>query len=179
MNTCIWAITIMAASMALPTSAAASQVAPVDGAQSFAGAGVSGPSSSASKVRLNAGFADAATKDGTRVLVVHLRMVRGWHVNAHPASEKFLIATQLSARAGDTAVALKTDYPPGVDSGVKLGGTAIKVYDDDTSIHATLPAATVAVVSAAGDMTVTVQVQACSDKGVCLPPSRLHQRLKW
>lgn len=179
MNARIWQLMAIAAPIMLLVGAIALYVAPVSAAQPLAGTDASGLSDSAGKVQLQAKFADAVAKDGTRSLVVHLHMGHGWHVNAHPASMEFLIPTQVSARAGGTEVALETNYPPGVDSGIKLSGTAIKVYNDDTRIDATLPVAAVEAGKAAGSLTVAVRIQACSDKGFCLPPSRLDQRLKW
>lgn len=175
----ILAIVITAAAMALPANAATLFASPKNGPRARAAIGAGSLPSSADKVQIRARFVAPVTQGGTRALVVQLTMARGWHVNAHPASLKFLIATRLSAHAGDAEAALDPHYPPGVDSGITLGGAAIKVYDDDTKITATLRATAVRVVKAAGSMTVVVRVQACGDQGVCLSPSRLDSRVQW
>lgn len=161
--------------VALPARAAAPDPAPM----LLASSGVSGMPDSADKVHVQAWFPGPVTHQGTRPLSVRLHMSSGWHVNAHPASLPSLIPTTLKATAAGKPVALHTQYPPGVNSGISLGGTAIKVYSSDTTLNATLPAKAVAAAKAAGALRVTVQVQSCSNRGICLPPADLHARLPW
>lgn len=134
---------------------------------------------SANKVHIQAWFPAPVANDGTRALAVRLRLASGWHVNAHPASLDSLIPTTLHARAGGSAVKLHTRYPPGVKSGITLGNTPIKVYGNNTTLNATLPPSAVAAAKAAGALSVSVRVQSCSNRGICLPPATVHTRLPW
>lgn len=134
---------------------------------------------SADKVHIRAWFPAPVTRAGTRALSVRLQLAKGWHVNAHPASLNSLIPTTLMASAGGNAIQLKTQYPPGRDSGIKLGSTHIKVYSNNTTLNATLPKSAVAAAKAAGALDVTVRVQSCSNRGICLPPARVSSRVPW
>lgn len=125
---------------------------------------------SASKVDATARYVQTS-HDDTRQLRVHLAIADGWHVNAHPASLDFLVPTSIRAFAGQQALPLAIDWPQGHDSGIQLGGTAIEVYSDDTVIPVTLEPAAVDTLQTAPALTLRVRVQACSDKGICLPPS--------
>lgn len=139
----------------------------------------SGLPDSADKVHIKAWFPAPVARAGTRALAVRLRLAKGWHVNANPASMKSLIPTTLRASAGGDAVKLNTQYPPGVDSGIKLGNTDIKVYSNNTTLNATLPKSAVVAAKAAGTLNVTVQVQSCSNRGICLPPAHVSTKVPW
>lgn len=141
--------------------------------------GVAGMPDSSDKVHIQAWFPAPVSNQGTRALSVRLRTAPGWHVNAHPASLPSLIATTLSATAGGKPVTLKTTYPSGEKSGIVLGGTAIKVYDNNTTLNAVLPPASVAAAKAAGRLGLTLHVQSCSNRGICLPPANVHTTVAW
>lgn len=127
---------------------------------------------SASKVDVSAEFQPATDHSEPRIRV-RLDMARGWHVNAHPASLDFLVATTIEARAGGETLALNIAWPEGRNSGIQVGGTRIKVYSDNTVIPVQLARTSATQLRAAGQLTLNVRVQACSDKGICLPPSTL------
>lgn len=131
-----------------------------------------GLANSASKVDVTARFRPA-TDDTRPRLRIRLDIADGWHVNAHPASLDFLVATTIRAKAGGEPLPLTIDWPRGRDSGVELGGTSIRVYDDNTVIPATLATAADKGAVAADRITVNVRVQACSNRGICLPPATL------
>lgn len=133
---------------------------------------------SASKVDVSAEFRPA-TDNGEPRIRVRLDMAEGWHVNAHPASLDFLVATTIEARAGGETLALDIAWPEGHDSDIRLGGTRIQVYSDNTVIPVQLARTAAARIRAAGQLTLNVRVQACSDRGICLPPSTLtiHPRV--
>lgn len=128
-------------------------------------AGAAGLATSASKVDAIARYADA---DSTR-LQVRLDMADGWHVNAHPASLDFLVPTTITATRGGEPLPLTIAWPQGHDSGIELGGTSIKVYSDATVIPVRIDAPA----QSAAQPTLKIRVQACSNKGLCLPPSTL------
>lgn len=120
-----------------------------------------GLATSASKVDVSAEYIHAG-EDAPRIRV-QLAIADGWHVNANPASLDFLVPTTIDADAGT----LDIDWPDGHDSDIELGGTSIQVYSGNTTIPVRLDAA------AAESVTLRVRVQACSDSGLCLPPSTL------
>ncbi|HLQ84568.1 MAG TPA: protein-disulfide reductase DsbD N-terminal domain-containing protein [Salinisphaeraceae bacterium] len=124
---------------------------------------------SASKVEATATY---DTEDAQQ-LNVQLDIADGWHVNANPASLEFLIPTSITAHAGDNELAPEVDWPAGKDSGIELGGTEIQVYDSDTEIPVQLDDAAAKALQA-GQLELEVVVQACSDDGICLPPSTLN-----
>jgi hypothetical protein len=146
---------------------------------SLATAIAAGMPDSASKVRIKAGFAGPANSGHPHTVRVHLDTADGWHVNAHPASLNFLIATTIQARAGGKRIPVTVDYPAGHDAGIKLGGKAIKVYGGDTVIPVRLSSDAASAARAAGQLQLSARVQACSNKGVCLPPSRISTQLDW
>src|SRR5699024_10491528 len=101
----------------------------------------------------------------------------GWHVNANPASLDFLIPTTVAASADSRPLSMQTAYPPGAESDVRLGETVIRVYENDTVIRSDLSSAALSAADAAGGVQVSVTAQACSDQGICLPPSKLQTRV--
>ncbi|MCW8309134.1 protein-disulfide reductase DsbD N-terminal domain-containing protein [Acidiphilium sp. PA] len=109
--------------------------------------------------------------------MVRLNIKKGWHVNANPASLRFLIPTTVKSEINHKAVRLDISYPPGRDSHVKLDGKSILVYDDNTILRADMPASTLAQLRSAGSLSLVVTVQSCSNKGICLPPAQLRSTI--
>lgn len=136
-----------------------------------------GLAQSASKVDVNAEYTKQSTDMETQLVRVKLNIADGWHVNAHPASLDFLVPTAIQAKAGGKTLALDIDWPEGHNSGIVLGGTAIKVYSDNTVIPVRLSPAATQAVHSVGQLSLNIRVQACSDDGLCLPPSTLDVRL--
>lgn len=132
---------------------------------------------SASKVDVAAQYAKQDTDAETRLVRVQLDIADNWHVNAHPASLDFLVPTTIQARAGGETLPLQITWPKGHDSDIELSGTAIQVYSDDTVIPVKFGPEAAQAVDAARRLTLKVRVQACSDDGLCLPPSTLDVRL--
>jgi hypothetical protein len=99
----------------------------------------------------------AATVSGDgpwRPLAVRLRMAAGWHVNANPASEEFLIPTRVEGRVRDLR------YPAGKPFRFAFASGPIHVYAGEVTIPG----------EAAGDAEeVLLTYQACDDRR-CLPP---------
>ena len=130
------------------------------------------------------GLAQSADKVRTHVLwtgeadspalEVHLEIAQGWHVNANPASLKFLIPTEVSVTSAGTQLPFASVYPRGEDSGIRLEGTAILVYSDGAVIRVTPQQETRVLPSEDGAMEIATRIQACSDEGICLAPSTLH-----
>jgi thiol:disulfide interchange protein DsbD len=96
---------------------------------------------------------------------VYTTIAAGWHVNANPPTEDYLISTVLKLAAADAELIGNPSYPPGTLKAFEFtGGKQLSVYDGTVPIgfRAKLkPGAT--------KITATVLFQACSDK-LCLPP---------
>lgn len=129
---------------------------------------------SADRVSASIKIVSGSPTGSTKAIRLDLRIERGWHVNANPASLPFLIPTTVEVQIGDKSVPHQTQYPQGRDSGITLDGKNIKVFDDKASILvATLPGRP-NILSPGRRVDMTLTVQSCSDKGLCLPPSTLH-----
>lgn len=128
---------------------------------------------SADKVSIRASLVRRNVGSQGRVLRVRVLIRHGWHVNANPASLLSLIPTTVKARINGKPVALRVKYPPGQDSGIRLNGKPILVYDDNTVIRAHLPQGLTVTAQSASTLKVLLTVQSCSDKGICLAPAQL------
>lgn len=136
-----------------------------------ASAAAAGLARSASKVDVKATLVgDSADAPDIKV---QLLVADGWHVNAHPASLDFLVPTTITAQAGDQTLPLAIAWPDGHASGIELGGTEIMVYSDNTTIPVRLKPAAAQATRTTAQLVLKVRVQACSNKGICLPPSTL------
>lgn len=126
----------------------------------------------ASAESLGSGIGDSSQQVSASVIMrgpsvdVTLHIRPGWHVNANPASLKYLIPTTVSIERGESSYAARANYPPGKNSGLIIDGKNIQVYDDDTIIPLS------GLASLAG-VHIVVHAQACSTKGVCLPPANV------
>jgi hypothetical protein len=105
-------------------------------------------------------------------LLITLRIDTGYHVNANPASDDYLIATSV-AFAG--AVPERIDYPPGIPFKPAFADKPIEVYEGTVVVVATFPAGAL---DRAHDLGFTVTAQACT-KVICLPPNDITARATW
>ena len=120
----------------------------------------------------SANLADSSTKvragaaiDGHEA-VVTLHIQPGWHVYANPPSAPYLIPVTIVAQRGGHVLDFQPSYPPGQNMGLQVDGKIIRVYENGTRIA--LPG-----LSRLRDVRILVRVQACADKGLCLPPATL------
>lgn len=132
------------------------------------------------------GLAQSSDKVRTRVqridanpsaIVVRLDIAPGWHVNANPASLGFLVPTEVTVSVSGDLLPIIVDYPPGHDSGIRLENRPIMVYGDGTIIRLNFREGADNIRRAQGPVDVATRVQACSDNGICIAPSTLHDRL--
>lgn len=137
--------------------------------------GANGLADSADEVGFHVKWQAQPAKQKIPSLSVTLVIAPGWHVNAHPASLEFLVPTTASGTVNGQVVKLDTRYPAGVDSGIRLNGKAIQVFDSGVTIAMKPIEAAWALIREAGQLTVRLRVQSCSDKGVCLAPSTLSK----
>lgn len=105
--------------------------------------------------------ATASAASAQSALVVHIAIDKGYHINANPASDDFLVATQLQRKDG-TAVAV--DYPAGESFRAPFAPDAISVYTG--SLKLTVPA------NQRPPGGLALRVQACNKK-YCLAPATI------
>ena len=103
---------------------------------------------------------------GVTLPAITLHIGRDWHVNANPASLDNLIPSAVLIEHEGKERSVQADYPAGMSSGIKIGTTDIRVYEDGTRI----PVHQLKI--DAGERLV-VRVQACNDQGICLAPATI------
>lgn len=136
------------------------------------------PPASDQKVTLEAAWLEAGEAEAHRRIAVDLTIAEGWHVNANPASLDFLIPTQVGVHLGDQELEVEPEYPVGEHKATPLGDQKIAIYRGKVTIPVhweRLPAKQ----SATGPLIVSARVQACSERGRCLPPTTLQTKLAW
>ncbi|MCB1036229.1 MAG: hypothetical protein KDD47_20565, partial [Acidobacteria bacterium] len=97
-------------------------------------------------------------KEGWRPFRVRLEIAEGWHVNANPASEEFLIPTTVE---GERAEARGLVYPEGRDFQPDFAEAAIQVYEGRVEITGEVR----------GEGGLLLTYQPC-EADRCLPPVR-------
>ena len=95
-----------------------------------------------------------------------LKVNAGWHVNANPASESYLIPTAIES-ADDRFTLLSVEYPSGEAKSFAFSESPIRVYDGEASFRLSVQAPS----DAAGDIQLTIRVryQACNNE-LCREP---------
>lgn len=102
--------------------------------------------------------------DANDEVTVSLRIDDGYHVNANPASEPYLIPTTLTFK---DITPLRIVYPGATRFRPKFVDESLDVYQGIVTIHAFLPKGMLA---GTPNLRATLTVQACTDV-VCLPPA--------
>jgi uncharacterized protein len=110
-----------------------------------------------------AAVARMADEDRT---IVTLQVDPGYHINANPASEPYLIPTTLVFKGSAPA---RVAYPRPTRFRPLFSDQPIDVYEGIVAIGATFPARALAHIAALHG---AVTVQACSDR-ICFPPADL------
>jgi DsbC/DsbD-like thiol-disulfide interchange protein len=118
---------------------------------------------SAERVELSAGK--------TADVSVRLSIASGYHVNANPATEKFLIPTSLSVKPDAGITVGKIAYPQPLKKKFPFAEVPLAVYEGDAVIRLTLTAARDA---QPGQHTLgaDIRVQPCDDEK-CYPPTTI------
>jgi uncharacterized protein len=122
---------------------------------------------SAAEVQLASGGAGQAA--------VQLNIASGYHVNANPASGKYLIATKLDVEAGDGITAGQPQYPPALTKKFTFSPEAIAVYEGQATIKVPLKAAG-NVTKGTHTLRAKLLVQPCDDQ-VCYKPRTIETSL--
>ena len=95
----------------------------------------------------------------------------GFHVNSNPASQDYLIPTQLTATLPAGFRILSTSYPPGLLRKFKFSPVQLSVYEGRFIVRLHLAAAADAPLGAQ-KIPLVLRYQACNDEA-CLPPVKL------
>ncbi len=118
----------------------------------------SGPGATRDHVAVEAELVD----DGAAI-AVRLVIAPGFHVNANPASEDYLVPTRITAVDGALGA---IEYPEGQPFRAGFARSAIDVYDGELRIRAPVAQGRV-------PTRLKIDLQACNDE-VCLPPDEVE-----
>jgi DsbC/DsbD-like thiol-disulfide interchange protein len=102
---------------------------------------------------------------------VRLSIKEGYHVNANPATEKFLIPTALSVKPEAGFTVAKIVYPKPHQSKFPYAEVPLDIYEGDAVIKLTLKAAR-DLKPGQHTLRAEVRVQPCDDT-TCYPPSTI------
>jgi hypothetical protein len=105
-------------------------------------------------------------------LLITLRIDPGYHINANPASDDYLIPTSV-AFAG--LVPERIVYPPATPFKPAFADEPINIYEGTVVVAASFPSGAL---DRAHDLGFTVTGQACT-KLICLPPRDITARAVW
>ena len=109
---------------------------------------------------------------GTAQLAIELKIAEPWHVNANPASEDFLVPTEVAFELPTGVTVRGTVYPPGIEKKLEFAEAPLRLYEGVVIVGAVIDVATD---MALGLSTIqaTVTYQAC-DNEKCLLPQTLE-----
>jgi hypothetical protein len=113
----------------------------------------------------------SARRAGDSILIV-LRVDPGYHVNANPASNEYLIPTRI---AFEGIAPERISYPPPVPFKPAFSDEPINVYEGAIVITATFSSVALDQMRNVG---FTLTVQACTEQ-ICLPPDDITGRATW
>jgi len=95
----------------------------------------------------------------------------GFHVNSNPASQDYLIPTQLMATLPSGFRLLSTSYPPGLLRKFKFSPVQLSVYEGKFTVRLRLTAENDTPLGP-HKLPLVLRYQACNDEA-CLPPVKL------
>jgi uncharacterized protein YyaL (SSP411 family) len=129
-------------------------------------------------VRIEGSLSRTELSPGTPVdLTVEIRIDRGWHVNANPASLPSLVPTAVEVEIEGGEVKSIPRYPEGKILLIGEAKEPVPVYDGHVTLHARLVPVRLPPGKAEGRIAVSVRAQACNDTGCCLAPSTMRLEL--
>jgi len=101
---------------------------------------------------------------------VHLEIGDGWHINANPASDDFLIPTTVSVSADAAVEVISASYPKGKPLTFSFSDQPLSVYEGVLRIQMQLQMKPGVSRDEAFPLNLNLEYQACDDQR-CLPPS--------
>ena len=117
-------------------------------------------------------FYNKLPRGGKCPVAIELTVAEGWHVNANPASEDYLIPTEVKVSSGQKVRLSRVKYPEGHKLPAEAGETPQVVYDGKVMIYGVLET-DAQELSEQAEVTVEIHYQACRDK-VCERPDKLR-----
>ena len=106
---------------------------------------------------------------GAAVADVRLSVTRGYHVNANPATEKFLIPTEIKIEPSEGITAGAPTYPAAATKKFSFSEKPLAVYEGEVSIKLPLRAQASAA-KGQRKLRARLRYQAC-DEEKCYPPT--------
>ena len=103
-------------------------------------------------------------------VVVQLVIDEGWHINANPASDDFLIPTTVSVSPDATVEIISAVYPKGKLLDFSFNDQPVSVYEGVLEIQMQLQLKPGVSLEGAFPINLNLEYQACDDQR-CLPPS--------
>jgi thioredoxin:protein disulfide reductase len=108
---------------------------------------------------------------GSAQIAIQIKIAQPWHINANPASEEFLVPTEVALQL-PTGVTLRgIVYPPGVEKKLEFADAPLRLYEGVAYVGAVMDVAD-DVPLGASTIQATVTYQAC-DNEKCLLPQTL------
>jgi hypothetical protein len=104
-------------------------------------------------------------------ILITLRIDPGYHVNANPASEDYLIPTSVAFTGAEPQ---RLRYPPSVRFKPAFSGAPIDVYEGTVVIAASFPPG---ILDRTSVRSVAVTAQACTYR-ICLPPADIPAKVE-
>jgi thiol:disulfide interchange protein DsbD len=112
----------------------------------------------------------SVSRSGEATVVVSVQ--RGYHVNANPATDAFLKATELVVQPGDGLSVGFIKYPNEINKKFSFSEKLLAVYEGEVPIKVLLKAAP-ATTKGSHSLPAKLNVQACDDQ-VCYSPGTLE-----
>ncbi|HVB16782.1 MAG TPA: protein-disulfide reductase DsbD domain-containing protein [Stellaceae bacterium] len=116
--------------------------------------------------------AAAQRMDHGDTILITLEIDPGYHVNANPASEEYLIPTNV-VFAGPKPD--RVGYPPAIRFKPEFSPKPINVYDGNVVITASFAPG---ILDRSAPLAIMITAQACTDN-ICLPPADIPLRLNF
>ena len=112
----------------------------------------------------------AVAKGQTTQLTVRVKIKKGFHIQANPAADEFLVPTTLTIKANKGIVPGEPVYPPGIPYKLKGSKEDLLTYEDEVMIK--LPVK-VLDSAPAGNVNLTgeLNIQPCDDRRCFFPRS--------
>jgi len=105
---------------------------------------------------------------GTADAVVRLRIQEGYHVNANPPTEPYLIPTELEIDRGQGIAVNFIVYPDAIKKSFSFAKQPLAVYEGETIVRVSLKADDT-LAKGERHLSGKLRIQACDDE-VCYPP---------
>lgn len=128
-----------------------------------AGAQIDSPPKAVQSVR-----AELVRAGGGAELVLTVRLAEGFHVQANPASERFLIPVVVAFERKDLAHLTTVKYPEAHEKMFGFSPKALRVYEGEFTIRVSFKSVPS---RDGGKLSGVLRYQACTDDA-CLPPAQ-------